>query len=120
MSRNKIHQAIDIIIGKKIRQARLEKGMSQQDLAKHLIVTFQQIQKYEKGTDRFSASKLSVAAKILDKPIYYFFDEMPIICAPETRGQERIFLNLSRVWQSLSDIQRDALLRVMEVMGPCQ
>ncbi len=56
---------VDKLIGQRLRSARLAKFMSQSDLGKHLGVTFQQIQKYERGTNRLSGSRLVTAAKAL-------------------------------------------------------
>jgi transcriptional regulator with XRE-family HTH domain len=65
---------IDSHVGGKLRQKRLEYGMTQEDLAKLVGVTFQQIQKYEKGQNRVSYSKLYEIAAILKIDISYFFD----------------------------------------------
>ena len=65
----------DIAVGKKVRERRMLLGWSQQRLAEALGVTFQQVQKYERGANRFSASMLEATAKALDVPISHFFDE---------------------------------------------
>src|SRR5580704_10142441 len=64
----------DIQIGKSIRAHRLITGMSQSDLARKLGVSFQQIQKYEKGMNRVGAGRLPQIAKIFDVPIGTLFD----------------------------------------------
>src|ERR1700682_4978749 len=64
----------DIQIGESIRTHRLIVGMSQSDLARRLGVSFQQIQKYEKGTNRVGAGRLPQIAKIFDIPIGALFD----------------------------------------------
>jgi transcriptional regulator with XRE-family HTH domain len=64
----------DIQIGKSIRAHRLIVGMSQSDLARKLGVSFQQIQKYEKGVNRVGAGRLPQIAKIFDIPIATLFD----------------------------------------------
>jgi transcriptional regulator with XRE-family HTH domain len=63
----------DVEIGRKIRALRLERGLSQSDLAKAIGLTFQQVQKYEKGTNRVSAGRLQQIADFLNVPILYFF-----------------------------------------------
>jgi transcriptional regulator with XRE-family HTH domain len=68
---------IDISIGSKLRLRRLAMGFSQETLAQSLGITFQQIQKYERGSNRISSSRLYEFAKVLDVPVSYFFDEMP-------------------------------------------
>lgn len=64
----------DAAIGKKIRVRRIEIGMSQDDLGQKLGVSFQQIQKYEKGTNRVGAARLQDVAKALGIGMDYFFD----------------------------------------------
>lgn len=62
----------DSYIGDRIREARLAAGMSQSDLAGQLDISFQQIQKYEKGTNRVSLVRCEQIAKVLDKPVSFF------------------------------------------------
>ncbi|MHB8267448.1 helix-turn-helix domain-containing protein [Bradyrhizobium sp.] len=62
-------------IGQKIRALRMAKGVSQTTLADGLGLTFQQVQKYEKGANRVSASRLQKIAAMLDTPITFFYGE---------------------------------------------
>jgi len=71
-----IPNPIDVHVGKRIRMRRLLLGMNQETLGKALGLTFQQVQKYERGTNRVSASRLSAMADILGVSISYFFHEM--------------------------------------------
>lgn len=66
---------VDIAVGNRVRGRRILMGMSQERLADQLGVTFQQVQKYEKGANRISASRLSDISKILDVTPGYFFEE---------------------------------------------
>jgi len=66
--------AIDKKIGQRVRTRRLEIGMSQERLAELLGVTFQQVQKYEKGVNRIAASRLHGIANALDMPVARFFE----------------------------------------------
>lgn len=66
---------LDRHIGNRVRLARAVKRMSQEKLGEHLGVTFQQVQKYEKGTNRISASTLFQIAKVLEVDILFFFGE---------------------------------------------
>lgn len=66
--------AIDVHVGKRIRQRRLMLNMSQEKLAEALGLTFQQIQKYERAANRVSASKLFLMSRVLGVPVTYFFD----------------------------------------------
>jgi len=63
-------------VGKRIRLRRTLLGMSQEQLGSELDITFQQVQKYERGANRVSASRLWDISQILDSPINYFFDDM--------------------------------------------
>jgi len=67
---------IDVEVGGRIRTRRLLLGMNQQALADALDLTFQQVQKYEHGANRVSASRLAAMAKILAVPISYFFADL--------------------------------------------
>lgn len=66
--------AIDRKIGQRVRTRRLEIGMSQEKLAELLGVTFQQVQKYEKGVNRIAASRLHDISSALDMPVARFFE----------------------------------------------
>lgn len=68
---------IDIHVGKRLRERRTMLGLSQHEIGQLLGVTFQQIQKNERGTNRMSASRLFEAARVLDTTVQYFFEEMP-------------------------------------------
>lgn len=72
------HQAVDAFIGARVRLRRLNLRMSQEDLSNRLGVTFQQIQKYEKGVNRVSASRLLQLAAALRVPVQYFFDGLDV------------------------------------------
>lgn len=69
--------AIDVHVGSRIRLRRTLLGMSQERLGNALGLTFQQVQKYERGTNRVGASRLFDISRILDVPIAYFFDDLP-------------------------------------------
>jgi transcriptional regulator with XRE-family HTH domain len=68
---------VDVHVGKRFRQRRSLLGMSQTAVGDAVGLTFQQVQKYESGSNRISASKLLEFSKVLDVSIPYFFDEMP-------------------------------------------
>ena len=69
--------AIDVHVGHQIRQRRTSLGMSQEQLAGALGVSFQQVQKYERGFNRVGASRLYDLMRALDMPIGYFFEDAP-------------------------------------------
>lgn len=68
---------VDIYVGKRLRAARNMKGISQEDAGAAVGVTFQQIQKYEKGSNRTSASRLIEFAVLFEKPVEWFFEGAP-------------------------------------------
>ena len=67
---------IDVHVGGRLRLRRLAVGLSQERLAKSIGITFQQIQKYERGTNRIVASRLHDLARVLDVPVNYFFTDI--------------------------------------------
>ena len=67
----------DAYVGSKVRLRRKMLGMSQEKLGEQLGITFQQVQKYEKGSNRIGASRLQTIAQILEVPIGYFFPQEP-------------------------------------------
>lgn len=73
---------IDVHVGTRVRLRRTLLGMSQEKLGEALGLTFQQIQKYERGVNRIGASRLFDLARVLDVPIGFFFDDM----SPELGG----------------------------------
>jgi transcriptional regulator with XRE-family HTH domain len=75
--------AQDIEIGRKIRALRLERGLSQTNLADGIGLTFQQVQKYENGANRVSAGRLQTIADLLNIPVAFFYD------GPGARAKKR-------------------------------
>lgn len=67
---------IDVHVGQRVRQRRTLLGMSQEKLAEAIGLTFQQVQKYERGANRVGSSRLFDLARVLDVPISYFFEDM--------------------------------------------
>ena len=95
---------IDKSIGHKIYSLRLAKGLSRQQLSKVIGVTHGQLQKYEKGSNRVSASKLALIAKALDRQIPYFYegfevaDNIPL----ETENQ-RLCIEVARNFKRIAN-----------------
>ena len=71
------YRYVDPIVGQRVRARRVLLGMSQEILADRLGLTFQQVQKYEKGSNRISASRLHQMSGVLGVPVSYFFEDMP-------------------------------------------
>ena len=93
MPRKKPHRAygwatgiphpIDVHVGSRLLMGRVLLGLNQTELGEAIGVTFQQLQKYEKGTNRISASRLFDLSHVLDVPFSFFFDDVP---AKVTKG----------------------------------
>jgi len=67
---------VDVHVGGRVRMRRTLLGMSQEKLGEAIGLTFQQVQKYERGTNRIGASRLHDLSKVLDVPIGFFFEEL--------------------------------------------
>src|SRR4029453_12111501 len=80
---------VDVHVGARMRQRRTLLGMSQEKLGTAVGLTFQQIQKYERGSNRIGSSRLYEFAKVLDVPVSYFFDEMPALSGRPMSGRGR-------------------------------
>jgi transcriptional regulator with XRE-family HTH domain len=70
---------VDAHVGSRVRLRRMLLGMSQERLGESMGLTFQQVQKYEKGVNRIGASRLFQISKILDVPVQFFFEEAPYV-----------------------------------------
>ena len=68
---------VDVHVGARVRMRRTLLGLSQEKLGDALGLTFQQVQKYERGANRIGASRLYQISQVLDVPVSYFFDELP-------------------------------------------
>ena len=119
------HQPVDVHVGQRIKGRRLILGISQERLGEALGITFQQVQKYEKGVNRVSASRLFSIAKALDVPVSYFFEDAETATAtllepgepdpmkvPRNVRLVRMFLGLTkpqqdRVFDLVKDITRN-------------
>lgn len=112
----------DRFIGRQVRQARREVGMTQEALSEKLGLTFQQVQKYEAGRSRLSAGRLRDVAIALGKPINYFYEPFP--AAPEVRDLEHAKIGLlKREAKKLVDslVRADDLetaIQILAALGP--
>ncbi len=85
MIAKKAPNPIDKHVGSRVRMRRMMLGMSQEKLGNNLGLTFQQVQKYEKGTNRIGASRLQQISQILQVPVSFFFEGAPNVggaCGP--------------------------------------
>tara|TARA_B100000949_G_C14254041_1_gene439588 strand:- start:43 stop:456 length:414 start_codon:yes stop_codon:yes gene_type:complete len=74
MPESKLPNKIDELVGQRIRWRRKELKWTQEQLSERLSLTFQQVQKYEKGVNRISAGRLYEMSRVLEVPVFYFFD----------------------------------------------
>ena len=115
----------DVLIGHRIRARRMQLGLSQTELGAAIGVTFQQIQKYEKGTNRVATSRLPQIAKILDIHLGYFFglDEASMLPDSATiRDSIGLLANrhaheLLMCFASMAAPQRNALLEIARAVA---
>ncbi len=80
---------VDVHVGARLRMRRTLLGMSQSSLGDAIGLTFQQVQKYERGANRIGSSRLYDLARVLDVPVTFFFEEMPAEVAANSPAQRR-------------------------------
>ncbi len=80
---------IDVHVGSRVRLRRRLLDMSQEKLGEAIGLSFQQVQKYERGSNRISASRLFALARVLDVPVGFFFDDMSEDVAARSPGQSK-------------------------------
>ena len=103
-------------LGNKLKLRRLALGLTQTKVAKAINVTFQQIQKYEKGTNGVSSNRLMQLSQFLKVPIIYFFEdfkEFKDINSGEETNDDLNYSFLSRTFSSLSKTQKDKILQIL-------
>ena len=81
---------VDVHVGGRVRQRRLLLGMSKTNLGDALGLTFQQVQKYERGANRIGSSRLFELSQILDVPVEFFFEDMPAAVAASSPAHWRV------------------------------
>ncbi len=84
-----IPSPVDVHVGRRVRMRRTLLGMSQTTLGEAIGLTFQQVQKYERGTNRVSSSRLYDVARVLDVPVEFFFEDMPAEVVGSSPSQRR-------------------------------
>ena len=124
----KVPDSVDKYVGSRVRMRRLMLDMSQEKLGNELGITFQQVQKYEKGTNRISASRLQAMSHILQVPVPFFFEGAPQITGRVGKGAaapspayvadflaDADGLKLVRAFTEISDAKlRRSLVRLVE------
>ena len=97
---------IDVHVGRRLRLRRTLLGMSQEKLGEAVRLTFQQIQKYERGVNRIGSSRLYQLSQILDVPVSFFFDgldEGASVWSPDDIWLKRETLNFVRAYYRIGD-----------------
>ncbi|MDB5441415.1 MAG: transcriptional regulator, family, partial [Caulobacteraceae bacterium] len=118
--------SVDRHVGNSIRTRRRTLGISQEELGVRLGLTFQQVQKYEKGINRVSASKLHAIAEVLDVPVSYFFEGLSSAEGDQSLQSEREATRalmstsdgreMAELWRDASLPERRAILTVFRLM----
>ena len=107
----------NIHLGKKLRIRRLSLGLTQTKVAQAINVTFQQIQKYEKGTNGVSSNRLMQLAQFLKVPIIYFFEDYrdfkDLSSSDEPSNDDLNYSFLSRTFSTLSKPQKEKILQIL-------
>ena len=104
--------SIDRHVGARIRERRIMLGLSQQQMADMIGVTYQQAHKYERGINRISAGRLYEITRVLNVPITYFFEGLDIKEDDESLNpRQRMCLELARNFASISNQRHQEALR---------
>jgi transcriptional regulator with XRE-family HTH domain len=98
-------------VGSRVRMRRMMLSMSQQKLADGLGLTFQQVQKYERGANRIGASRLQQISHLLQVPIAFFFEGAPNASAPP--GSNGSALSMAQIDEFVSDLDGLRLIRAL-------
>ena len=107
-------------LGSKLRMRRLALGLTQTKVAQAINVTFQQIQKYEKGTNGISSLRIMQLGKILNVPVVYFFEDYPEYSEvmkfnKDNIGEEDLnYSFLVKLFSALSDKQKEKILQILK------
>ena len=123
MKRRKGPNPVDVEVGRRIRLQRMSAGMSQTELGEKVGVTFQQIQKYEKGKNRVGAGRLTQIAAVLHVPIGVFFDGATEASQSATESPAELLTrpHALRLLQAYSTIESDkvrlSILNLVEALS---
>ena len=115
-----MEESFNAHLGKKLRMRRLSLGLTQTKVANAINVTFQQIQKYEKGTNGVSSSRLLQLSEFLKVPVNYFYDDFSENKQedhPQTQQNDHLDLNYSfliKIFAKLSSNQKSKILQILK------
>ena len=111
-----MEDSFNVHLGRKLRLRRLSLGLTQTKVAQAINVTFQQIQKYEKGTNGVSSNRLMQLSQFLKVPIIYFFEDFKDfkdVNQGEALNDDLNYSFLTRTFTSLSKIQKEKILQIL-------
>ena len=111
-----MEESFNVHLGKKLRLRRLSLGLTQTKVAQAINVTFQQIQKYEKGTNGVSSNRLMQLSQFLKVPIIYIFEDFRNFNDIKNIQEDHDDLNysfLSKTFSSLSKTQKDKIFQIL-------
>jgi len=112
-----VEETFNIHLGKKLRMRRLSLGLTQTKVAQAINVTFQQIQKYEKGTNGVSSSRLMQLSQFLKVPITYFYEDykdFQDITFPKGTSENLNYSFLAQTFVSLSKTEKEKIYQVLQ------
>tara|TARA_B100000795_G_scaffold246415_1_gene212077 strand:- start:46 stop:411 length:366 start_codon:yes stop_codon:yes gene_type:complete len=115
-----MEETFNIHLGRKLRMRRLSLGLTQTKVAQAINVTFQQIQKYEKGTNGVSSSRLMQLSQFLKVPITYFYEEYKDytdITYEKSTAEDLNFSFLTKTFTNLSRPEKEKILQVLRNIG---
>ncbi len=112
-------QAADVHIGHRVREARLAKGLSQTELGNELGISFQQVQKYEKGTNRIGSGRLWAISRILGTPVSFFFEGLSTEdSAPEDHPLSRGTIKAAKELSEINDPEiKSQVMRLIKAVA---
>ena len=115
-----MEENFNIHLGKKLRMRRLSLGLTQTKVANAINVTFQQIQKYEKGTNGVSSSRLLQLSNFLKIPVTYFYEnytDSKINPADSTSTEDLNYSFLIKTFGKLSESQKSKIIQILKNTG---
>jgi transcriptional regulator with XRE-family HTH domain len=111
-----MEQIFNVHLGKKLRMRRLSLGLTQTKVAQAINVTFQQIQKYEKGTNGVSSNRLMQLSQFLKVPITYFYEEYKDYKDTADTNDTTEDLNYSFLTKTFSKLSKDEKVKILQVL----
>ena len=112
-----MEENFNIHLGKKLRMRRLSLGLTQTKVANAINVTFQQIQKYEKGTNGVSSSRLMQLSQFLKVPITYFYEDYANFQTTVDSTEDLNYSFLIKTFGRLSENQKSKIIQILKNTG---